>query len=93
MAVAVQDVTITMTNAEYQTLNQGVAPNAISPNGVFGNLTPTNSSIAPTVNVTNNGTTTTVTIGTPNRNEYTISQILSRLRRAIQSGYNITVTY
>lgn len=88
MAIQVTSLTVTMTDAEFAILNEGIAAPNIDPRGSFAALQ--SLSGAPLAAASATGTTT-VTLNANNRTDANIRVLLQRLRRAAQA-FRITYT-
>jgi DNA-binding IclR family transcriptional regulator len=82
MPIQVSALTVTMTDAEFALLNEGVAAPTIDPRGQFAALI--SISGAPITAVSVSGTTT-VTLAAGNRTDVNGRVLLQRLRRAAQA--------
>ena len=83
MAIQVTSLTVTMLDAEFIRLNEGIAAPAISPIGAFAGFV--SLSGAP-VTASSSAGTTTVTLTAGNRTDGNIRVIAQRLRRAAQAN-------
>jgi hypothetical protein len=82
MPIQVSALTVTMTDAEFALLNEGVAAPTIDPRGQFASLV--SLSGAPVTAASASGTTT-VTLSAGNRTDANGRILLQRLRRAAQA--------
>lgn len=89
MAVTVATFTVTMLDAEYALMNEGVAAPTVSPLGVFGNVDEKN---AGAVTASSSTGTTTVTIAGGSKTDYNVRVVMQRLRRFLRQNRTITFT-
>ena len=83
MAIQVTALTVTMLDAEFIRLNEGISAPAISPIGTFAGLISLTG--APVTAASASGTTT-VTLTAGNRTDGNVRVLAQRLRRAAQAN-------